>query len=103
MTSRLIFEKNPLIDAKFFNESKNNFNEENLILEKGDSIFCFTDGCFEFIQANGQAYTYSHFSRDLQKVSTSPEWRDEIFKKLKAINGKANFPDDITILRLSRK
>ena len=108
LKSREIFkglplEKNPLIDAKFFNESKSNFNEEKLILEKGDSIFCFTDGCFELIQSNGQAYTDSHFSRDLQKVSTSPEWRDEIFNKLKAINGKANFPDDITILRLSRK
>ncbi len=94
---------NPLIDAKFYNDSKGKFKEEQIKFKKDDCVFFFTDGCYELSPINGQIYDDRKFTRDLQKLVSAQDWREQIFKKLVDHQGSESFPDDITIMRLTAK
>ncbi len=99
----LVMGPSPLIDAKFFNQQKCNFEEKSFPFNSGDAVFFFTDGCFELRENNGRGYDDRQFSRDLQKVASDDNWRDLILQKMKDHQGEDHFSDDITILRLTAK
>jgi sigma-B regulation protein RsbU (phosphoserine phosphatase) len=76
-----------------------NFNEQNIILEPGDSLFIFSDGLIDFSDGTGKKSDFNDFSNLLlQKLSTG-----ENFGQIKEgflNNGLQEQVDDRSLIRI---
>ena len=80
------------IDMKFF--------ESRIRVEKGTSLFCMSDGSFEFLKVDGHEFSERQLLREIQKVADDTNWEESLLESLKKTQGSNSFADDITILRL---
>lgn len=90
----------PLLTAEAAVTDKNTFQAINVKLNKGESVYFFTDGCYEFTTPkNNQQFGYARFCKLLKSPETE-KWQNSIFSKLTTASGKTAFNDDLTILKL---
>ena len=79
--------------------SEGSFHLAEFKLEAGDAIYFFTDGCYEFPTKEGP-FGMRRFQELLNAAAPGEQWKANMFQALVTAHGKAQFPDDITFLRL---
>lgn len=75
------------------------YHPAEFTLQSGDTVYFFTDGCYEFPAAEGE-FNLRRFHPLLAAAPDGDKWKDSIFEALAAAHGSAVFPDDLTFLRL---
>ncbi len=92
------------VSNAFHSNSKEEQNNRNFSMNKGDILFCFTDGLFE--QRNRErkyfGYRLYEFIRTEDK-SNFPLFAKKLFDAVKAFAGKKQIDDDMTILIIRKK
>jgi sigma-B regulation protein RsbU (phosphoserine phosphatase) len=80
------------------------FEENEVQLEKGDTLFMFTDGESEAVNTQSEEFGYERLGASLEKTAqmTSQQIIDHVKEDLKAFVGEAEQSDDITMLVLKR-
>ena len=80
------------------------FEENEVQLEKGDTLFMFTDGVSEAVNTQSEEFGYERLGASLEKTAqmTSQQIIDHVKEDLKAFVGEAEQSDDITMLVLKR-
>ena len=81
------------------------YHEEKMQLEKGDTLYMFTDGVNEAVNESLEEFGDNRLEETLQKVTTHScqEVIDAVTADVKAFVGNAEQSDDITMLVLKRK
>jgi sigma-B regulation protein RsbU (phosphoserine phosphatase) len=68
--------------------AQGNYSEQEIMLEKGDKLFIFTDGLIDFADKSGKKSDYNLFSKTLQPYLTNDnafeQIKDELFSKEKS-------------------
>ncbi len=68
-------------------------------LAKGESVFFFTDGCYEF-PFGGNPFGLKRLQPLLASAPANGEWKESVFRSLTLAHGEGPFPDDLTLLKL---
>lgn len=73
--------------------------------QDGDSLYLFTDGCFEIFNINKVEFGEERFIKLLQEISSLPlnERIPSFQANIQNFRGKDNFEDDITLLAIDMK
>ena len=81
------------------------FEEGELQLQHGDTLFLFTDGVSEAINTEMEEYGYQRLMASLEKTPdmTPQQVIEHVKEDLAAFVGEAEQSDDITMLALKRK
>ena len=80
------------------------FEENEVQLQKGDTLFMFTDGVSEAVSTLSEEFGYERLGASLEKTAqmTSQQIIDHVKEDLKAFVGETEQSDDITMLVLRR-
>ena len=90
-------ESNPIIAGKNL-AGDDRYVGCQFLIQPGERLYIFSDGCFEFEQSNSKTvYGYRRFGRVLSDLAQLG-WRDELQKILSSANGNRGFDDDLTIM-----
>jgi signal transduction histidine kinase/CheY-like chemotaxis protein len=92
---------NPIIDSNVFQASKK-FLKNNFLLDKGESVYFFTDGTIEFKNTiSKREFGARRFGKLLLKNNSIKNWSEGLMIDLEKANESDQFDDDLTVLRLS--
>lgn len=72
-----------------------------VMLERGDSLHLFTDGCVEFF-AQGRRFGTKRLARALGALPHGSAWAEALEQLLQGQLDRDDFDDDLTMLRVSR-
>ncbi|KAB2841344.1 response regulator [bacterium] len=75
------------------------FHPAEFVLRPGETVYFFTDGCYEFPFAGGE-YGMKRFHALLGSAPDGEGWKEKILDSLAAAHGGKSFPDDLTLLKL---
>ncbi|MCE9625329.1 MAG: response regulator [Deltaproteobacteria bacterium] len=75
------------------------FHPAQFQLGAGDSVYFFTDGCYEFKPREGN-FSLKRFHAILSGAPQAAEWKESLLNSLSEAQGGNNFPDDLTLLKL---
>jgi sigma-B regulation protein RsbU (phosphoserine phosphatase) len=76
------------------------FPIEERILPEGSRIYLFSDGIYEITRAEGGMVTFDEFQQTLDETVSAGGSPREILAAMRAVQGKHDFEDDVSILEL---
>ena len=80
--------------------SGTNFPVLSVDVTSGETIYLFTDGCYEFESGEeNKLFGQKRLRKVLSNLSLE-KWDEELMRELRAANGSQEFTDDLTVLRL---
>jgi|GEM_PF-6855963 len=88
----------PALTSQMAKPEAPSFSVGRLGLNPGDTVYFFTDGCFEF-PAGEKSFGLKRLM-NLLRTPLAGDWKESIFEVLAKEHGSPSFPDDLTLLRV---
>jgi sigma-B regulation protein RsbU (phosphoserine phosphatase) len=77
------------------------FTKDSYFLDDYSSLYLFSDGVYEFLQADGSRWKYKEFENHISVIQSNNDDFKHIFNSIKKLNDTDIFEDDFTLLKVT--